>query len=69
MKNIADRLDAILQYIAPELKRKGKENALSNVQYSLDLAKKGEVKVLICGEFKRGKSSFINALLGEKYVP
>nr|WP_320039484.1 dynamin family protein [uncultured Bacteroides sp.] len=69
MKNIADRLDAILQYIAPELKRKGKENALSNVQYSLDLAKKGEVKVLICGEFKRGKSSFINALLGEKVCP
>ena len=26
-------------------------------------------KVLIIGEFKRGKSTFINALLGEKILP
>ena len=36
---------------------------------SIDRLKKNEFNILVAGETKRGKSSFINALLGDNYLP
>ncbi len=36
---------------------------------SVDRLRKNEFRILVAGETKRGKSSFINALLGDTYLP
>ncbi|WP_445631683.1 dynamin family protein [Nostoc sp. DSM 114167] len=42
------------------------EKSLKQLEY---LVQSNSFKVLVLGEFKRGKSTFINALLGEKVLP
>lgn len=41
----------------------------SNLNSLIDLVQSNSFKVMILGEFKRGKSTFINALLGEEILP
>ena len=51
------------------LRRKGKTQELAMIDQYWQQIEKQEISVLICGEFKRGKSSFINAFLGEQVCP
>ncbi|KST61787.1 dynamin family protein [Mastigocoleus testarum] len=41
----------------------------TNLQLLKDLVQSSSFKVMVLGEFKRGKSTFINALLGEEILP
>lgn len=55
--------------IEPLYKSQHKEGDIEAMKKMLQRASVSEVSVLICGEFKRGKSSFINSFLGEPLCP
>lgn len=59
-------LNNILTSVLLPLKAAGKEEQAASIKSALDAVGKNPVTVLICGEFKRGKSSFINALIGRQ---
>ena len=67
-KNII-RFNALVSKIDPLYKAQHKEGDIETMKKLLQKASINEVSVLICGEFKRGKSSFINAFLGEGICP
>ena len=47
--------------------QKGKK--IAEIKKSLDEIAQSPTTILICGEFKRGKSTFVNALIGRKVCP
>ena len=51
------------------LKAAGKEEQFKSLKQRLDNAVVANTTILVCGEFKRGKSSFINALIGRNLCP
>ncbi|MCM0589077.1 MAG: dynamin family protein [Gloeotrichia echinulata CP02] len=53
-------------YIVQSLNKPDQETNLKSLK---DLVNSSSFKVMILGEFKRGKSTFINALLGEEILP
>lgn len=61
--NIIERLLPIVSQIKLEKKWKNRLNILS------ERIKKDNFKILVLGEFKRGKSTFINGLLGQEILP
>ena len=63
------RILSILKQAEPLLLNAHKESEIKVINGLLEKVNSNEVSVLICGEFKRGKSSFINALLGESICP
>lgn len=67
-ENIA-RFKAIIDRVTPLLKNHHKEGEVEQLSRMWELVSSNSVSVLICGEFKRGKSSFINAFLGEELCP
>lgn len=67
-KNIS-RFNALVSKIEPLYKTQHKDGDIETMKNFLQKASINEVSVLICGEFKRGKSSFINAFLGEGVCP
>lgn len=62
MDNIVVSLKAILS-------KKNKQKEIKTVEDFLQNIKKRETNILVCGEFKRGKSSFINAFLEQDLCP
>ncbi len=62
-------LSNIITSVTLPLKAAGKEEQLNAIKSSLEAVGKTPVTVLVCGEFKRGKSTFINALLGQALCP
>ena len=62
LQNIYADADALLE----RLKMAAERKALATARANLDA---DTFKVLVLGEFKRGKSTFINALLGEEVLP
>ncbi len=54
--------DGLLEALKMDAERKGLSEARANLDADT-------FKVLVIGEFKRGKSTFINALLGEEVLP
>ena len=67
-KNIS-RFSTIVSKIESLYASQHKESDIETMKKLLQKASVNEVSVLICGEFKRGKSSFINAFLGEVICP
>lgn len=64
-----DRLGEIIQKqqaVVRSLNMTGWEDILNRLR---DRVKEDNFKVLVLGEFKRGKSTFINALLGDEILP
>lgn len=47
--------------------QKGKK--IAEIKKSLDKIAQSPTTILVCGEFKRGKSTFVNALIGRKVCP
>ncbi|NEU73206.1 GTP-binding protein [Hassallia byssoidea VB512170] len=62
---LADLIKRHLKLIS-SLNMTQSENSLQQLE---TLVQSNSFKVLVLGEFKRGKSTFINALLGEKVLP
>ena len=63
------RFNALLKKITPVLKNHHKESDIEQLSKMMGTVSSDSVSVLVCGEFKRGKSSFINAFLGEELCP
>lgn len=49
------------------LSQKGKK--IAEIKKTLDEIVQRPTTILVCGEFKRGKSTFVNALIGRKVCP
>lgn len=67
-KNIS-RFNTLVSKIEPLYSSQHKEADIETMKKLIQKASVKDVSVLICGEFKRGKSSFINAFLGEAICP
>lgn len=67
-KNIA-RFSSLISTLGPIYASQHKEADIDKMKMLIKKASIKDVSVLICGEFKRGKSSFINAFLGENICP
>ena len=59
------RFNVIIKRITPLLKNHHKESDIEQLSKMMAAVSSDSVSALVCGEFKRGKSSFINAFLGE----
>lgn len=63
------RFNVIIKRITPLLKNHHKESDIEQLSKMMAAVSSNSVSALVCGEFKRGKSSFINAFLGEDLCP
>ena len=63
------RFNALLKKVTPVLKNHHKESDIEQLSKMMGKVSSDSISVLVCGEFKRGKSSFINAFLGEELCP
>lgn len=68
MANDNEKLRSFLKPLADIATKYGKQALLTDVSKSLDELN-SNVNILFCGEFKRGKSSLVNAILGEELCP
>lgn len=68
MDNIA-RLKAIYQGILPLLQDVKKEETIKQIAQLFNRVASNSVTIMVCGEFKRGKSSIVNAIVGEPICP
>ena len=66
---IAKRLATILKQVELILLQHHKEAEVENIKKILADVLSNNTSILVCGEFKRGKSSFINAFLNEDLCP
>lgn len=56
-------IDAI-KIAAPVLTQSGKGKELARISKQIEMLETEPVCIIVCGEFKRGKSTFVNALIG-----
>lgn len=63
------RFKTIVSKLEPFYNTQHKDSDIENMKKMLQKASVNEVSAIVCGEFKRGKSSFINAFLGEDICP
>lgn len=63
------RFNVIIKRITPLLKNHHKESDIEQLSKMMAAVSSDSVSALVCGEFKRGKSSFKNAFLGEDLCP
>ena len=68
MKNDADKLRSFLKQVAPTLETYGKKSIVSEIDKAITTTE-DSATVLFCGEFKRGKSSLVNAIIGAELCP
>lgn len=69
MKGTLKQFSAFLEQSKPFAEKYGKKTEYENLSAILEQGAKKELVLLVCGEFKRGKSSFVNALLGQELCP
>lgn len=63
-----DKLRTFVNQLSPVAESYGKKSVISNINVQIANLEKS-TSVLFCGEFKRGKSSLINAIIGETLCP
>lgn len=68
MKTDADKLRSFLKQVAPTLEIYGKKSIVSEIDKAITTTE-DSATVLFCGEFKRGKSSLVNAIIGTELCP
>ena len=68
MKTDADKLRSFLKQVAPTLEAYGKRSVVTEVDKAIMMTE-DSATVLFCGEFKRGKSSLVNAIIGTELCP
>lgn len=68
MKTDADKLRSFLKQVAPTLETYGKKSIVSEIDKAVTTTE-DSATVLFCGEFKRGKSSLVNAIIGTELCP
>lgn len=55
--------EAVAEAVAP-LTKNGKGKEIAQISRDMETVETAPVAVLVCGEFKRGKSTFVNAIIG-----
>lgn len=68
MKTDADKLRSFLKQVAPTLETYGKKTIVAEIDKAITTTE-DSATVLFCGEFKRGKSSLVNAIIGTELCP
>ena len=68
MKTDADKLRSFLKQVTPTLETYGKKSIVSEIDKAITTSE-DSATVLFCGEFKRGKSSLVNAIIGTELCP
>ena len=68
MKTDADKLRSFLKQVTPILETYGKKSIISEIDKAITTTE-DSATVLFCGEFKRGKSSLVNAIIGTELCP
>lgn len=69
MNEVLKQLSTYLKQSQLLADRYGKKADYDNLINLMDFASKKELVLLVCGEFKKGKSSFVNALLSQELCP
>jgi len=59
-----NNFEAALKLASPMLIQNGKGKEIAQISKAFESANSNPVCILVCGEFKRGKSTFVNALIG-----
>ena len=68
MKTDADKLRSFLKQVAPTFETYGKKTIVLEIDKAITTTE-DSTTVLFCGEFKRGKSSLVNAIIGTELCP
>ena len=72
-KEFQEKINTLVRLIEQQIKianfLKLKPDQIANLRNLQNIVQSTNFKVMILGEFKRGKSTFINALLGEEILP
>lgn len=66
---ILKQLESLAVSLAPAMRAAGKDAELQELTAEISAEAQRPVTVLVCGEFKRGKSTFLNALTGRRLCP
>lgn len=64
MTTLQNNIESAFKMVTPILVQSGKAENLTKLSKQYEQAKNEPVCILVCGEFKRGKSTFVNALIG-----
>lgn len=62
-------LNDAIAFVSNSMVQSQKGKKIAEIKKKLDEIVQSPATILICGEFKRGKSTFVNALLGRKVCP
>ena len=68
MTSDSKKIRSFIKQLSPIIQQYGKHAVVNEVSKSIDRIDNA-TSILFCGEFKRGKSSLINAILGENICP
>ena len=68
MSTDADKLRSFLKQVTPVVETYGKKSVISEIEKAITVTE-DTTTVLFCGEFKRGKSSLVNAVVGTELCP
>lgn len=63
------RLKSLYQTVLPLLQEERKDETVKQISHLFNSAISNSVTVMVCGEFKRGKSSIVNTIIGEEICP
>lgn len=67
--DLTTRFKSIYNNLLPLLQSAGKDETIKQINHLFSRIASNNVSVVVCGEFKRGKSSLVNALIGEDLCP
>ena len=67
--DIFARFKALYQAIQPLLQDVKKEESIKQIAQLFSRVASNSVTIMVCGEFKRGKSSIVNAIIGAEICP
>lgn len=68
MINDSNKLKSFIKQLSPISQQYGKSAVIENINNAIDKID-NSTSILFCGEFKRGKSSLINAIIGDEICP
>lgn len=68
-KKARDESVSLLHELAEKLRVLGGEHKARSIIQTANKLNRNDFRIIFCGEFKRGKSTLINAVLGQKALP
>lgn len=69
LENQFSAIKSSIDYVSAYMTQARKGKKIAEISKKLNDLKNAATTVLVCGEFKRGKSTFINALIGRNICP